>query len=89
MDTTIRNLDEQAYRAFKARAALTGRSIGETMNEAIRAYLGRPGGGPKTGTLADLRPSAVYPEGNERLSEQVATFDKGFESLDGITVIAE
>jgi plasmid stability protein len=25
MDTTIRNLDEQAYRALKARAALNGK----------------------------------------------------------------
>ena len=70
MDTTIRNLDEQAYRALKARAALTGRTIGETVNEAIRAYLARPGGGTRTGSLADLTPSD-YPEGNERLSEQV------------------
>lgn len=70
MDTTIRNLDEQTYRALKARAALTGRTIGETVNEAMRTYLARPGGGPKAGTLADLRPSA-YPEGNERLSEEV------------------
>jgi plasmid stability protein len=89
MDTKIRDLDEQACRTLKERAALTGRTIGETMSEAIRAYLGRPGGGPKTGTLADLRPSAAYPEGNERLSEQVDAFDKGFEGLDGITVVAE
>jgi len=33
MDKTIRNLDEQAYRALKARAALTGRTIGEPVNE--------------------------------------------------------
>jgi hypothetical protein len=70
MDTTIRNLDEQAYRALKARAALSGRTIGDTVNEAIRAYLARPDRFARTGSLRELRPQA-YPEGNERLSEAV------------------
>jgi plasmid stability protein len=70
MDTTIRNLDERAYRALKARAALTGRTIGETVNEAIQVYLARPGDHLRTGTLADLRPRP-FPHGNERLSEDV------------------
>lgn len=70
MDTTIRNLDERAYRALKARAALSGRTIGEAVNEAIQLYLARPTGFPRTGSLADLEPRD-YPEGNERLSEQV------------------
>ena len=69
MDTTIRNLDERAYRALKARAALTGRTIGETVNEAIAVYLARPGDHLRTGTLADLRPRP-FREGNERLSEE-------------------
>jgi len=42
MDTTIRNLDEQAYKALRARAVLEGRTIGEVINEAIRGYLARP-----------------------------------------------
>ena len=70
MDTTIRNLDADAYRALKAEAALTGKSIGELVNEAIKAYLARPGSGKKRGTLKDFVPEA-YPEGNERLSEEV------------------
>jgi plasmid stability protein len=70
MDTTIRNLDEQAYRALKARAALTGRTIGETVNEAIRVYLARPVDLPHTGTLSELTPTE-YPPGTERLSEEV------------------
>jgi plasmid stability protein len=70
MDTTIRNLDERAYRALKARAALTGRTIGETVNEAIRIYLARPVDLPPTGSLADLAPTD-YPPGTERLSEEV------------------
>lgn len=71
MDTTIRNLDEKAYRALKARAALSGTTIGESVNEAIRAYLARPDRlQDSSGTLADLRPRD-YPEGNERLSDEV------------------
>jgi plasmid stability protein len=69
MDTTIRNLDEAAYRALKARAALAGKTIGETLNEAIRAYLGRPAPA-KAASLGDLRPE-VYPAGSERLSEEI------------------
>ena len=70
MDTTIRNLDESAYRALKAKAALTGKSIGELVNEAIRSYLARPDAHAKRGSLKDLQPED-YPKGNERLSEQV------------------
>ena len=70
MDTTIRNLDEQAYRALKARAALAGRTIGDEVNDAIRAYLARPDRFARNGSLSELRPQA-YPDGNERLSEVV------------------
>lgn len=70
MDTTIRNLDESAYRALKARAALTGKTIGETVNEAIRAYLSSAHPIPKTGSLRDLRPRS-YPKGSEDLSETI------------------
>ena len=70
MDTTIRNLDETAYRQLKARAALTGRTIGEVMNEAIRSYIARPEHLPRRGSLRDLTPE-MYPKGTERLSEEV------------------
>jgi plasmid stability protein len=70
MDTTIRNLDEEAYRALKARAALSGKTIGEVLNEAIRGYLCRPGASPKRGTLRTLAPER-YPKGNECLSEEI------------------
>lgn len=70
MDTTIRNLDERAYRELKARAALSGKTIGETVNEAIRAYLARPDPARRSGSIADLEP-IEYPEGNERLSEEI------------------
>jgi len=70
MDRTIRNLDEDVYRQLKARAALRGTTVGELMNEAIRVWLARPEGGPGRRSLADLHPEP-YPEGNERLSEEI------------------
>jgi plasmid stability protein len=39
MDTTIRNLDDEAYRRIKSRAALEGRTLGEAVSEAIRRYV--------------------------------------------------
>jgi hypothetical protein len=70
MDTTIRNLDPEAYRHLKAHAALQGMTIGEAMSEAIRAYLSRKWPAPGSGTLADWKPEP-YPPGNERLSEEI------------------
>jgi predicted DNA-binding protein len=70
MDTTIRNLDREAYRALKAHAALTGKTIGEVVNEAIRCYLARPKALSKRRSLRNLRPES-YPKGNERLSEKI------------------
>lgn len=70
MDTTIRNLDENAYRALKAQAALTGMTIGAAVNEAIRLYLASVSSHPRTGSLRSLE-SYKYPKGTERLSEEV------------------
>ena len=76
MDTTVRNLDEQAYRALRARAVLEGRTVGELISEAIRSYLAR--GAVKRGTanLRTFRPEP-YPEGNERLSSEIDTIVYG------------
>ena len=70
MDTTIRNLDEQAYRALRARAVLEGRTVGELLSEAIRGYLGRTAVKQGKTSLHALRPE-LYPEGNERLSLEI------------------
>jgi hypothetical protein len=70
MDTTVRNLDEQAYRALRARAVLEGRTVGELISEAIRSYLGRRVVKQGTTSLRALRPE-TYPEGNERLSSEI------------------
>ncbi len=70
MDTTVRNLDEQAYKALRARAVLEGRTVGELISEAIRGYLGR--GAVKRGrtSLRALRPEP-YPEGDDQLSSEI------------------
>jgi len=70
MNVTIRKLDQETYRALKARAALTGRTVGDLLGEAIRAYLARPALLPRRGSLRDLVPES-YPRGNERLSEKI------------------
>ncbi len=69
MDTTIRNLDPRAYRAIKARAALTGQTVGDAVSEAIRAYVARPAA-TRAGSILDLTPEP-YPAGTERLSEEI------------------
>ncbi|MGH7587489.1 MAG: hypothetical protein ACRELU_02745, partial [Gemmatimonadota bacterium] len=70
MDTTIRNLDEAAYRELKARAAVAGKTIGQAMHAAIRAYLATPDPRRKRRSLRDWTPES-YPPGNERLSMEV------------------
>lgn len=70
MDTTIRNLDPVIYRSLKARAALTGRNIGDLINEALRGYLGRNRIVEKRASLGQLKPVA-FADGNEHLSEGV------------------
>ena len=70
MHATIRNLDEAIYRRLKARAAATGRTVGELMNEAMRVYLDRPSRWERRASLGDWRPDA-YPSGNEKLSESI------------------
>ena len=70
MDTTIRNLDERAYRTLRARAVMQGRTVGELLNEAMRAYLARNPASQRRSTLRELKPEP-FPEGNERLSLEV------------------
>ena len=70
MDTTVRNLDPKAYRALRARAVLEGRTVGELISEAIRAYLARDATKRGEGTLRALQPGS-FPEGNEKLSLEI------------------
>ena len=39
MDLFIRNVDEETYRRFKARAVLDDRTVGDALNEAMREHL--------------------------------------------------
>ncbi len=70
MNPTIRNVDEPTYRQLKARAALTGRTIGDLVTGAIRCYLARPLPFEKTRSLADLEPEDYGP-GHERASQEI------------------
>jgi plasmid stability protein len=70
MDMTIRNLDEQVYREFRARAVRQGRNVGELLNEAMQTYLARVAVGPGRSSLRALKPEP-FPEGNELLSQEV------------------
>jgi plasmid stability protein len=70
MDTTVRNLDDQAYRALRARAVLEGRTVGDLINEAIRGYLARVAVRQRTSTLRALQPEP-FPEGNEHVSTEI------------------
>ena len=70
MDTTIRNLDERLYREMKGRAALTGRTLGQVVNEAMAIYLSRPQESTELISIADIKP-LPFPPGDPDLSEQV------------------
>lgn len=70
MSTTVRNLDEGAYRAIKSRAALEGKNVGEMISEAIRAYVASPPPTARTRSLTDVSPRRL-PRGTERLSEKI------------------
>jgi hypothetical protein len=69
MDTTVPNLDENAYRALRARAVMEGRTVGALIIEAIRGYLARPSNS-RTSSLRLLRPEP-FPPGNDRLSMEI------------------
>lgn len=80
MDTTIRNLDERTYRQLKAHAGLTGRPIGELVNEAIRLYLERQEPRRRGRSLLDV-PTELLPEGSEYLSEEIDAIVYGARSM--------
>jgi len=69
VDATIRNLDEEAYRQLKARAAVEGKSVGEAMTEAIRLYIAQ-GRKRKTRSIRDMKVVDFGP-GTEHLSEEI------------------
>ena len=70
MDATVRNLDENAYRALRARAVMERKTVGALVSEAIRGYLARPAVRRNFSTLRLLHPQ-LFPPGNERLSMEI------------------
>ena len=70
MDITIRNIDEEKYRHLKARAALSKKTIGELVTEAISLFLNGPYFQQKTRTFLEL-PTFDLGEGNINLSTEV------------------
>ena len=70
MDRRIRNIDERALRALKAKAADEGKTIDEALNEAMEAYARWPWNGPKTESMREAK-TRRFGTGSERLSERV------------------
>jgi len=70
MDTTIRNLDKDAFRALKARAALKGRPIGVVLSEMIGDASGTGSAWPKRGSAHDIKPEP-FGKKNRHLSEEI------------------
>ncbi len=70
MDTTIRNLDEDAYRSLRARAVMERKTVGALISEAIPGYLARPAIRRNLSSLRLLHPRPL-PPGNQRLSMEI------------------
>ena len=66
----MRNLDELAYRALEARAALEGGTVDHLISDAIRAYLIGAETRENRGSLRALKPEP-FPDGNEDLSLEI------------------
>ena len=73
MDVLIQDLDDSTFRAIRARAALEGRSIGEVVTEALRAYLARTAVAER-GSLNELDDSSkLLDEPTQAERERVGT----------------
>lgn len=70
MDTTIRNIDEEAYRRLRTYAAHEGKSIGEALSELVLRHVELPQRRRPKVSFWDLRPTGWGP-GTEHTSEEV------------------
>ncbi len=70
MDKTIRNLDENAYRAIRAKAVLKGVNVGELVSKAIEFFLAQPEFDKKNNSFQDL-PTFDFGNKNQNLSEEI------------------
>ena len=69
MNAIVQNVDDQAFGALRARAAQEGRTVGELLSDAIKAYLITVQQAGRKGSLRALTPEP-YPEGNDHLSSE-------------------
>jgi hypothetical protein len=70
MDTTIRNIDEEAYRRLRTWAAHEGISIGEALSQLVLRHVELPTRARRKVSFWDLKPWDWGP-GTERTSEEV------------------
>ena len=90
MDTTVRNLDEEAYRRAKARAALEGKNIGEVISEALLEFT-RPAAAPAGRTQEPISPGprSRARAGRARAATFVRPFPKWGPLVDNPMVVVE
>ena len=69
MVVTLRNIDAGLFRAFKAKAASQGRTIGDMLNDVLREVLIERDTRAQI-SLGDLKPIR-FAAGNERLSDEI------------------
>lgn len=70
MDTTIRNIDEEAYRRLRTWAAHEGVSIGEALSQLVFQHVELPTKKRRKVSFWDYKPTGWGP-GTERTSEEV------------------
>lgn len=70
MDTTIRNIDDEAYRRLRTWAAHEGVSIGEALSRLVLEHVSLPERRRPKVSIWDLKPTGWGP-GTERTSEEV------------------
>jgi len=68
MNVTVRGIDEELFRKFKAKAVKEGEKLGDALNEALLIWL-REKSGNKT-RLTELKPFD-WGEGTERSSVEI------------------
>ncbi|MFB6099971.1 MAG: hypothetical protein ABEK16_01745 [Candidatus Nanohalobium sp.] len=64
MSKTIRGIDDEVFREFKAEAQKEGKTVGDAVNEAMLNWLSRSGG---EGSLDDMN-AFDWGEDSEKLS---------------------
>lgn len=74
LNVTVRNLDEDVFRRFKAKAVEKGLKLGEALTQAMEAWV-KQGSMKPRGRLSEIRLSEIKPfnwgEGSENASVEV------------------